>query len=74
MKILSESSSTITINTYEIGYEDEKLVYIEYLNNKGKITDCELRDENGNSLQDNDGPDNNAAATLEKIQDFVDSI
>lgn len=74
MKILSESSSTITINTYEIGYEGEKFVYIEYLNDKGKITDFELRDKDGNSLQGNDGPDNNAAATLGKIQDFVDSI
>lgn len=74
MKLLSSSESTVTTKTFEIDYDGQKIIYIEYLNEKGKVVDCSLRDEDGNEIAEDQGPDNNAAETLEKIQDFIDKI
>lgn len=74
MELISCSESTITTKTFEIDYDGRKIVYIEYLNEKGKVIDCNLRDEDGNEIAEDQGPDNNAAETLEKIQEFVDKI
>lgn len=66
MKLLSSSESTVTTKTFEIDYDGEKVVYIEYLNDKGKVIDCNLRDENGGEVDN--------SIYLEEIQDFVDKI
>ena len=66
MKLISSSESTVTTTTFQIDFDGRILTYIEYLNEKGKVIDCNFRDEIGNEL---DEPDN-----LEKIQDFVDKI
>lgn len=66
MKLLSSSESTVTTKTFEIDYDGEKIIYIEYLNDKGKVIDCNLRDENGDEV---DG-----SIYLEEIQDFIDKV
>lgn len=66
MQLISNTSSTITTNTFTFDIDGRKVVYIEYLNEKNKVTDCNLRDENGNEIDD--------AALLEELQNFVDSM
>ena len=75
MKILSQTSSTITENTYQLEVPcpvfqrgkqlpPNKITYIEFINSKGKLTDCIVRNEDG---QENDNP-----VLLEEIQAFID--
>jgi hypothetical protein len=66
MKLESHTSSTITTETYQILTENHgPVTYIEYLNDKGKVIDCNLRDEDGNDIID--------PALLEEIQEFIDN-
>jgi len=68
MQITHKSSSMVIENTYHIthkrGKHTSKITYIEFLNNKNKLTDIVLRDEDGNDIDD--------PTLLEKIQDLVD--
>lgn len=66
MKITSESSYTVTTNTFEIETKCGPVVYIEYLNDKNKVIDCNLRAKNTGQEIDN-------ANLLEEIQNFVDA-
>jgi len=60
------STSTVKTETYQILTETHgPVTYVEYFNDKGKVIDETLRDEDGNDI--------NAPALLEKIQEFVDS-
>ena len=65
MQITSHTSATITTETYFITTEQGPVVYTEYLNDKGKVIDCTLRDDDGNNIDD--------AALLEQVQQFVDN-
>ena len=67
MKLINKSSSTVTTNTFEIDPEDgsKKITYIEYLNDKGRVIDENLRDSAGSEIDD--------PALLEVVQEFVDS-
>jgi len=65
MKLASHSTATITTETYQLSLGDKLLTYIEYLNDKGKVIDCTLRDVDGNEIND--------PALLEQVQDFVDA-
>jgi hypothetical protein len=69
MQITNKTTETITTETYEIttDYHGD-VIYIEYLNEKGKVIDCVLRDSDGNDLSNlSDAP-----ALLEEIQELVD--
>lgn len=66
MKILNQQSRTITTNTFNLEIDGQFITYIEYLNDKNKVIDCNLRDANGNELND--------AALLEKVEEFVDNF
>lgn len=70
MKLLSSSESTVTTKTFEIDYDGQKIIYIEYLNEKGKVIDCSLRDDNGEEIAASD----TGSIMLEKIQEFIDKI
>lgn len=78
MNVTNRTTSTNTINTYEIdlGEGKGKIVYIEYLNESGKLMDETLRDETGNEIDDGYLPNgyDNAAALLEEVQKFVDNL
>ena len=70
MKLISSSESTVITKTFEIDYDGRKIVYIEYLNEKGKIIDCTLRNEDGEEIAASD----TGASILEEIQEFIDKI
>jgi hypothetical protein len=65
MKIESHTSATVTTETYQLITERGPVTYIEYLNDKGKVIDSNLRDENGEEIAD--------PTFLEEIQEFIDS-
>ena len=53
MKINSISTSIVKVNTYYITLKDGRnVVYIEHVNEKGRVDDFFLRDENGNDMSD----------------------
>jgi len=66
MKLLNQTSATITTNTFNLEVDGQFITYIEYLNDKGKVIDCNLRDVDGNEIAD--------AALLEKVEEFVDNL
>lgn len=66
MNLINHISDKVTTETYEIDDNGKKYTYIEYLNEKGKLIDCSVRNEVGG--------ENSDAALLEKIQNFVDSL
>jgi len=57
---------TVTTETYNLEVDGQFITYIEYLNDKSKLIDCNLRDVDGNEIQD--------AKLLEKVQEFVDNL
>jgi hypothetical protein len=65
MKINSKTSSTVTKNAFSLDVDGKKVVYLEYLNEKGKVIDCELHSDKGELIND--------TALLEEIQDFIDT-
>lgn len=64
IKLLNRTTSTVTTDTFELEVNGRKFVYIEYLDDKRKVIDCNLRDEIGNEVEN--------AELLGRIQDFVD--
>lgn len=66
MKLESHSTYAVTTETYNFITKQGPVTYMEYINDKGKVTDCNLRDEDGNEIND--------PVLLEKIQFFVDNI
>lgn len=67
MTLTNRSTYTVTENTYHLSLDGgQKVNYTEFLNAKGKLTDCVLRDDSGNTIDD--------AALLEEIQEFVDLL
>jgi hypothetical protein len=66
MKLTSKSSFTVTENTYNFRIEGEDIIYTEILNDKGKVIDYSLKDSSGSAC--------NSDETLERVQNFVDSI
>lgn len=77
MKLLNRTTSTVTEDTFEIERESpsyphnkEKIIYKEFLNEKGRVIDFELRNENGESIAETD----TGATLIEEIQEFVDKL
>jgi hypothetical protein len=67
INILNRSSVLTRVDTYEIQHPVAgKVIYIEHINDKNKLTDCELRDSNGEAIDN--------ASILEEIQEYVDAI
>lgn len=65
--ITNKQSSTITENTYHLTKDDGgKIIYTEFLNDKGKLTDCILRTESGIDIDD--------ANLLEEVQELIDKV
>ena len=60
----NKTSSTITTDTYELEVDGQNITYIEYINNKNKVIDFNLRDTDGHEIDD--------AVFLDDIQTFVD--
>ena len=65
MNIISQESNSVTETTYFLEDNGKKLVYKEWLNQKGKVIDEVLRDQNGNDIDD--------PALLERVQEAVDA-
>jgi hypothetical protein len=63
MKLLNRITSTITTDTFEVEHEGKKITYIEYLNEKSRVIDQVLRDEDGNNIDD--------PTLLEEMESFV---
>lgn len=62
----NKTSSTVTTDTYELEVDGQKVTYIEYINDKNKVIDSNLRNEHGQEIED--------AVLLEKIQDYIDNL
>lgn len=54
IELKNKTSSTITEDTYEFMVDGKYICYKEFLNDKGKVIDVTLRDENGHDLSDAD--------------------
>jgi hypothetical protein len=68
IKLIDRTSSTLTTETFNLDVDGKKIVYIEYQKESGKVIDEELRDEDGETLTNDNCPGNNVAALLEQIQ------
>ncbi len=69
MKTIKKETATVTTNTYSLELEGgRKVVYIEYLDEKGTVVDEILRDEDGTDICADDG----SAELLEQIQKPLD--
>ncbi len=73
MKLIDRHTETVTTDTFQIERDDpsyphnkEKFIYIEYLNDKGRVIDCNLRETSGEEIDD--------ANLLDEIQKFVDKL
>jgi len=66
MKILNKISSTVTEVTYTLQDETSAFYYKEWLNEKGKVIDCLLRDKDGHEIDD--------PALYERVTNFVDEL
>jgi len=66
MRASNRIVSTITEHSVTITHKGKTFIYKEFLNDKGKVTDCELRTESGHSIED--------PAFLEQVQEFVDNL
>jgi hypothetical protein len=67
MEILIKTTDQVTLNTVTMQHPTEGvLVYTEWLNDKGRIMDCEVRSKDGYLIEDED---------LEvEVYQFVDSL
>lgn len=75
IKILSKTTCNVVTETYDLEVEGLKIVYIEYINDKGKVIDTQLRSDMGFELTDAHllGTRFNSVAELvEEIQESVD--
>ncbi len=69
MKLNSLSTSIVKINTYFITLDDGRnVVYIEHVNEKDRVDDFFLRDEDGNDLSDE------AAGIVDSIDALIESL
>ena len=67
MEILIKTSDQVTLNTVTMQHPTEGvLVYTEWVNDQGRIMDCEVRSKDGYLIEDED---------LEvEVYQFVDSL
>lgn len=69
MKINSISTSIVKVNTYYITLKDGRnVVYIEHVNEKGRVDDFFLRDEDGNDMGDE------AAGIVDDIDAAIEAL
>lgn len=66
MTLKNKTTVAVTENTFVVKRGRQTLVYKEQVNEKNKVIDCDLRDLDGNSVDD--------PAILEEVQDFVDNL
>ena len=72
IKLKNKSISTVTTETFELTVDGKKITYIEYLNDKNKVIDMNLRDSKGNEItDDNNYGFDNVAGLLMEIQQFL---
>lgn len=60
-------SSKITTDAYKFVVDGQNVTYIEHINDKNELIDFNLRNEDGQEIEDD-------AVLLEKIQDYVDNL
>ena len=69
MKINSISTSIVKVNTYYITLKDGRnVVYIEHVNEKDRVDDFFLRDEDGNDMGDE------AAGIVDHIDAAIEAL
>jgi len=67
MEILNQTSQQVTENVFILQHPTEGvLIYKEWLNDSGKLIDCELRSKSGYSIDD--------AALFDEVCEFVDNV
>ena len=66
MELLNKIESAVTEVTYTLQDETSSFIYKEWMDSRGKVIDCLMRD--------NDGFDIDDPALLEKVQEFIDEI
>lgn len=64
-EILNKVESTVTEVVYTLQDEVSAFYYKEFLNDKGKVIDCELKDKDGGVIDDED--------LMLRVQEFVDA-
>lgn len=75
IQLISTTTAKVITGTYELVVDGLKIVYIEYVNDKGKVIDTILRTAEGIELTDEhllDTDFNSVAALLEEVQAFID--
>lgn len=65
----NKTSSTIKTDIYELDVDGQKVTYIEFINDKNKLIDFNLRDEKGDEIAADTG-----STLLEKVQGYVDNL
>lgn len=66
MELLSKTESIVTEVTYTLQDEASSFTYKEWMDGRGKVIDCLMRDNDGFEIDD--------PALLERVQEFVDEI
>ena len=68
MKLISKTSNILSTDTYEIELTaGNKVIVIDYLDDRGKVIDTVFRDERGNDLSDDPG-------LFEDIMEFLETF
>ena len=66
MKIVATTTEKQTIKTYKLSLGDRLITYIEFINDKGKVIDCNLRDVDGEAIYE--------PMLLEQVEEFINSL
>jgi len=66
MELLNTTKSIVTEVTYTLKDDISAFYYKEWLDDSGKVVDCDLRDKDGNNIHD--------PILLEEVQQFIDNI
>jgi len=68
MKLISKTSSIVITDTYEIELSaGNKVIVIDYLDDRGKVIDTLFRDEDGNDLS-------NDLGLFEAVMEFLEEF
>jgi hypothetical protein len=66
INLVNRQREVVTTETYQFDVDSERVILMEYLNEKGKCIDCNLRSEDGTEI---DNPE-----LLDQLQDFIDKL
>jgi len=70
MEILIKTTDQVTLNTVTMQHPTEGvLVYTEWVNDKGRIMDCEIRSKDGYLIEESEDH-----CLVSEVYQFVDSL